>query len=244
MIRRFGPSLALVAVAAVALVLAAASPAQNGPALRFGFADDAAMQAFPASARIAEAAGFSYARVYISWADVARARPANPRDPNDPAYDWSEVDADLAPYAHTGLQLMGQLWHTPAWANGGQPQTVYPQNPQDLGDFAYAAALRYPQIRWWIPVNEANARLYADPATAAAYEPLLRAVYASVKQARPDDMVAGGSLIRNLGNPERDAWAFARKLAADGAPMDAFAVDPYPGWSDPISVRSADRLDI
>src|SRR5205085_1706104 len=90
-----------VLVAALALA-AAAAPARAGE-LRLGFADDVAMAAFPESAALARAAGFSYARVYIAWSDVAQRRPAAPRDPADPAYDWTKVDEDLVPYAGTGL---------------------------------------------------------------------------------------------------------------------------------------------
>src|SRR5690349_5152877 len=71
--------------------------------LQVGFADDASMIAYPDAARLAVAAGFSYARVYVSWAEVAPRRPAAPRDPADPAYDWSYVERTLAPYTGTGL---------------------------------------------------------------------------------------------------------------------------------------------
>src|SRR4051794_41911320 len=112
--RRFLPALLVLA----GLLCASPAAAQPG-VLRIGFADDAAMIAYPGSAQVAVQAGFSYARIYLSWADVARSRPADPRNPADPAYDWSEVDRTLAPYAGTGLEIMAQLWRTPAWAHGG-----------------------------------------------------------------------------------------------------------------------------
>jgi hypothetical protein len=223
---------------------AGASTASASGTLAFGFSDDAAMKAFPSAAPLAVSAGMSYARVFIGWSNVARARPANPRDPNDPAYNWADVDRKLAPYAGTGLEVIAQLWMTPSWANGGQAPNHYPADPADFEDFAYAAALRYPQIHVWLAVNEPNLPSSAQPTTVPAYEAMLRAAYAGIKAAAPGDEVVAGPLSHMLGNPATDTWAWASQLAADHVPMDAFAVNPYPGWSNPISVRSPNRFDI
>jgi hypothetical protein len=223
------------------LALVPTSPAAT---VSFGFSDDAAMVAFPGSAPLAVSAGMSYARVFIPWSEIATQRPADARDPNDPAYDWSDLDRKLAPYAGTGLDVMAQIWMTPAWANGGLPPTRYPFDPNDFGDFAYAAALRYPQIHWWMPVNEPNLPDSAQPTSLFSYEAMLRAAYTNVKLADPGAQVVAGPLAHVLGNPDTDAWNWATKLAADHVPMDAFAVNPYPGWTAPISERSATRFDI
>ncbi len=239
--------LVVVLLVLCALLSAGASTAAATAApgtLAFGFSDDAAMKAFPSAAPLAVSAGMSYARVFIGWSNVARARPANPRDPNDPAYNWSDVDRKLAPYAGTGLEVIAQLWMTPSWANGGQAPNHYPSNAADFGDFAYAAALRYPQIHLWLPVNEPNLPSSAQPTTVPAYEAMLRAAYAGIKAAAPDDQVVAGPLSHMLGDPATDTWAWASQLAADHVPMDAFAVNPYPGWTNPIAVRSPYRFDI
>src|SRR5262249_26319887 len=70
--------------------------------------------------------------------------------------------------------------------------------------------------------------------------------YAAVKAANPADQVVAGSTSRDLGDPgdPRDAWTWARTLAADGMPMDGYAVHPYPNWTQPISERGDRRLDI
>jgi hypothetical protein len=235
----------LLSIAAVLAVLVPAVPAAAAPGtLRIGFSDDSAMRAFPASAPVAVDAGLSFARVFIGWSDVATRRPLHPRDPNDPAYDWSSVDANLAPYAGTHLEIVAQLWLTPAWASGNPSPKDYPLAPADFGDFAYAAALRYPQIHTWMPVNEPNSPTSVERDTVAAYEPMLRAAYAGVKAAAPEDAVVAGPLARWLGNPETDAWLWATRLVQDGVPMDAFAVNPYPEWNLPMSERSASRIDI
>src|SRR3954451_18733291 len=86
----------------------------------------------------------------------------------------------------------------------------------------------------------------ATPATTAAYEPMLLAAYAAVKAANPAAQVVGGSTSRDLGDPgdPRDAWMWARTLAGDGMPMDAYSVHPYPNWTQPIGERGGRRLDI
>jgi hypothetical protein len=135
-------------------------PAAN---IRLGFADDAAMLAFPQSAQVAANAGFSYARMYIGWADTAPTQPANPRDPNDPAYNWARSDAQMATYQAAGLEVMGAFWRVPAWANGGQDAQYLPQTFKAFADFVYAASKRYPQIHWWLPWNEPNHPASAVP---------------------------------------------------------------------------------
>jgi hypothetical protein len=235
----------LLSTAAVLALLVTATPAVAQPGtLRVGFSDDSAMRAYPAAASVAVNAGLSYTRVFIGWSDVATRQPANPRDPNDPAYDWSSVDANLLPYAGTGLEIVAQVWLTPAWASGNLSPKDYPLVPADFGDFMYAAALRYPQIHSWMPVNEPNSPTSVERVTIAAYEPMLRAAYAGVKAAAPADAVIAGPLARWLGNPQTDAFVWATRLVQDGVPMDAFAVNPYPEWNLPIGQRSASRIDI
>jgi hypothetical protein len=235
----------LLSIAAGLAVLVPAAPAAATPGtLRVGFSDDSAMRAYPASASVAVDAGFSFARVFIGWSDIATRRPARPRDPNDPAYDWSAVDANLAPYAGSHLEIIGQLWLTPSWASGNLSPKDYPLAPADFEDFAYAAALRYPQIHTWMPVNEPNNPTSVERVTIAAYEPMLRAAYAGIKSAAPGAAVVAGPLARWLGNPTTDAWLWATRLVQDGVPMDAFAVNPYPEWNLPMQERSASRIDI
>ena len=82
------------------------------------------------------------------WA-VANSKPTDPTDPGDPAYDWSLYDR-LVKYASLdNIQVVFSILFTPAWANGGKARTVAPTNPNDLKDFAAAAAERY--SGYWTP---------------------------------------------------------------------------------------------
>jgi hypothetical protein len=234
----------LIAVLVAIVWLAAGAPGASAGIVGFGFGDDASVEAHPDSAGLAARSGMSYARVFLAWSSVAPVRPEEPRNPDDPAYDWGGLDRELAPYADAGLDVMAQLWLTPGWANGSQDPKHYALRAEDFGDFAYAAALRYPWIRWWLPVNEPNLPNSVQPTSVVVYERMLRAAYDGIKAADPAAQVVAGPLAHTLGKPDLDAWQWATQLVRDNAPMDAFAINPYPGWADPISTRSPDRFDI
>jgi Glycosyl hydrolase catalytic core len=119
------------------------------------------------------------------WAVSRGARPTDPSDPGDPAYDWSLYDR-LVRYAATyHIQVMFSILYTPAWANGGKGRNHAPTDPQDLYDFAYAAAQRYsgyfvppawqqqptlapptsplPIVTMWTAWNEPNNPVFLSP---------------------------------------------------------------------------------
>jgi hypothetical protein len=216
----------------------------NPQGLPFAISDDAAQRAFPSELFVAHAIGISGARAYVDWAQIAPVRPLHPRDPGDPAYNWSTLDADVARYTRAGLQVQLAFWHVPPWANGGAAQNVWPLNPQDLGDFAYAAARRYPQVHLFYDWNEPNVQQFALPNTVQAYEPMARAVYAGVHAADPLARVAAGNLARYR-DAGRDPAAWAAQLHADSVPMDFFGIHPYPLRRAPLSVRDpTHRIDL
>jgi hypothetical protein len=210
----------------------------------FAIADDAAQRVFPSELASAHAVGIGAARAYVGWADVATSRPANPRNPADPAYHWAQTDADMSRYASAGLAVWIALWRTPAWASGSSDPAVWPLHASDLGDFAFAVATRYPQVHVFMDWNEPNLKSYAKPNTIEAYEPMARAVYAGVKAAHPTAEVIAGNLGKYRDNG-RDPAAWAVTLRADGVPMDAFGIHPYPEVKKPLSARSPrNRIDL
>ena len=216
----------------------------NPQGIPFAISDDAAQRAFPSELLVARAIGLSSARAYVDWSAIATQRPAQPRDPADPAYDWKALDADMARYTGAGLTVQFAFWRVPAWANGGAAPNAWPLDPQDLGDFAYAVARRYPQVRLFYDWNEPNTRMFAVPNTVEAYEPMARAVYAGIKAANPAALVAAGNLARYR-DAGRDPAAWAAKLHADGVPMDLFGIHPYPMPAGPLSVRDPlNRIDL
>jgi hypothetical protein len=243
----------LVLLGATPVGAADSSPAPTAPPraaapapapLTFAIADDAAQRAFPSELTSAHDVGIGAARAYVSWAGIAASRPAKPRDPADPAYRWSQTDADVARYGAAGLAVWIAFWQTPAWASGSSDTAVWPADPADLEDFAFAVARRYPQVSVFMDWNEPNLKLYARPNTITAYEPMARAIYAGVKAAHPAAEVIAGNLGRYRDNG-RDPAAWAAALRADGVPMDAFGIHPYPDVSKPLAARSPRmRIDL
>jgi Bacterial Ig domain len=227
-----------------AVASSASAPVDAPAPLTFAIADDAAQRAFPSELTSAKAVGIGAARAYVGWADVATRRPLHPRNPSDPAYDWAQTDADVARYQAAGLAVWIAFWRTPAWASGSTDSAAWATDPSDLEDFAFAVATRYPQVKVFMDWNEPNMNLYATPNTIAAYEPMARAVYAGVKAADPTAEVIAGNLAAYRDNG-RDAAVWAAALRADGVPMDAFGIHPYPAFTKPLADRSPrTRIDL
>ena len=99
-------------------------------------------------------------------------------------------------------------------------------------------------MRLFYDWNEPNVRMFAEPNTVEAYEPMARAVYAGVHEADPAAQVVAGNLARYR-DAGRDPAAWAARLHADGVPMDFFGVHPYPLRRAPLAVRDpANRIDL
>lgn len=147
---------------------------------------------------------FQYA---VKWSEIAPTQPANPTDPNDPAYKWPpQVDEAIAAGKACGIQVALMLLGTPAWANGGGDFSVPPISDQAFADFARAAATRYPDIRYWMIWGEPNrneqwslshplTRVKANKRQAQAprrYAALLDAAYGALKSLNAANVVIGG----------------------------------------------------
>jgi hypothetical protein len=119
------------------------------------------------------------------WAVSRGAKPTDPTDPGDPAYDWSLYDRLMRYAATYHIKVVFSILFTPKWANGGAARTVAPTNPQELEDFASAAAQRYsglyvppawqqqptlesptdplPAVKLWTAWNEPNNPVFLTP---------------------------------------------------------------------------------
>jgi Glycosyl hydrolase catalytic core len=110
------------------------------------------------------------------WAVAPTTRPADPQNPDDPAYNWTLYDRLDRHAAAAGIQVVFSILFTPPWANGGQARNVAPTNAQDLYNFAYAATVRYsgfwtpagdtsplPAVTKWTAWNEPNNPVWLSP---------------------------------------------------------------------------------
>ncbi len=87
-------------------------------------------------------------RYDLYWRDIAPTRPADPRNPAAPEYDWSTIDRLVRDANAHGVEVLFTLWRTPGWARadrGRGPGNFYSYAPNlnDWGNFVRAAAVRY-----------------------------------------------------------------------------------------------------
>ena len=168
-------------------------------------------------------------RVNLLWGGttgVARSRPHNPTNPNDPAYDWSLYDRTVNYAAQSGVHVLFSIYGTPTWANGGKGLNVAPTRATDLRNFALAAARRYggtwpgddgrllPPVRDWLAWNEPNNPIFLSPQyrrtaagwkiqSATDYAGICNAVYGGVHASlfAGERVACGGTAPRGNNNP-------------------------------------------
>jgi hypothetical protein len=138
-------------------------------------------------------------QVQLNWAQTATSRPADPANPDDPAYRWPKlVDTAVADAARNGIQVAIMVRGTPGWANGGRDASWAPDDPADYAAFVTAAAERYPQVRRWMiwgePTREGNFQpMPANSRTGPRrYALLLDAAYGALKAVNRANIVIGG----------------------------------------------------
>jgi Glycosyl hydrolase catalytic core len=117
-------------------------------------------------------------RINLQWGGpnaVARRRPADATDPEDPAYDWRIYDRTVLYAQEFRLKVVFAIIGTPPWANRNRGLNVAPTNPLDLQRFAAAAATRYsgtyetedgvglPGVYRWLAWNEPNNPAFLRP---------------------------------------------------------------------------------
>ncbi len=174
--------LALAAAALVAVVLAAPPAASGSRFLQLGIFDDTQILhgATDRVYRELNGLGVQVVRVNLWWGGpagmgVARRKPLNPMNPNDPAYDWSVYDRAVQYAAQYGMKVVFSLLGTPPWANAGKGWNVAPTSALDFKRFATAAARRYrggfagadgrplASVQNWLVWNEPNNPVFLKP---------------------------------------------------------------------------------
>jgi hypothetical protein len=218
-------------VSAVAAI--AAAPASAAHDARFGVQDDAWLMHGPGTlqSRIAtlQRLGVNVVRLTLRWYDVAPSRPAAPRDPTDPAYQWEPYATTLGALHSAGITPLVTLWGAPSWANGGHPPAWLPSS--GFGDFAYAAASEFPWVHLWTVWNEPNSRATAVPVSPRLYtRRLLDPAWSQLHRAGANQ-VAGGVTSPRATFGGMSPLAFMQGMARAHATLDAYAHNPYPASS-------------
>jgi len=179
----------------------------------------------------------------INWSAIAPTRPADPRNPLDPAYRWpDELDDAIAQGRRFGIQTSLVLTEAPQWASGHLDPRWAPRNPDDFADFAYAASSRYPSVRHWMiwaePTRRANfmpliherrdrpltRRMKKGPRT---YARILDAAYAALKRRSHRNIVIGGNSF-TTGDVSSLNWIRNLRLPSGRPPrLDLYGHNPF-----------------
>lgn len=240
------------AAATAATLFAFAAPAGGGP-LTTAFVDPTGFAGPNKDLQYARshAAGARMVRLILTWSEVAKRRPANAADPDDPAYVWPPFDVELTSAVAHRLDPIVVIHGAPSWADGagpGNPGTVKP-DPVEFGVFARAAALRYsgqfvpnqdpyaeplPRVRYWQAWNEPNRDYFFMPqyeggrlVSPAHYRAMVNRFADSVRSINPTNMVVAGGLAP-LGKPGKPApLSFMRAFLSSTAKFDIWAHHPY-----------------
>lgn len=167
----------------------------------------------------AASTGADAIRVNLYWSVVAVSRPQDPRDPDDPAYDFSPIDRAVRNADRAGLDVLLTVLSAPPWAEGPDrpsfeeaPAGTWRPDPEQFGDFAHALATRYsgahpdpetggvlPRIDRFAAWNEPNISQYLTPQfedgrneSAATYVELLNAFGDAILAVNADAVISTG----------------------------------------------------
>lgn len=181
--------------------------------------------------------GATFVHTWVRWSEIAPAAEPetwDPRDPEDPSYNWTWLDTWVTNAVAGGLTPLLQLYYAPAWANRCVPDPKYAAtgapcdpDPAKMADFAYAAAKRYdgttpglPRVRYWQPQNEPNLSVFflpqfdsnGKPVSPGIYRKLLNRFYDAVKSVNPTNKVLSAGLAPNGNQSTVAPMEFARQL--------------------------------
>ena len=239
-------------------VVALAVPASATAADRMlvGFQDDPSfrwLDTRDANLSIASQTHASIVRTTVYWNKIAPTRPANAKDPFDPAYQFDDLDEFVRTASFDGMTVMLSVWGTPDWANGGKGQNYAPTRLSDFQNFMQAIAARYsglhpgyPFVGYFSIWNEPNLQQFlaptydshGKPESPLIYAGLARAGYAGVKAGNRRALVGIGETsprgrskpINQKGVQQTIAPGLFAQVLSTARPMvkfDAWAHHPY-----------------
>ena len=224
-----GPLRSLAPLAGVMLVaLLAASPAAAKRDIKLGFSDDVFADNLLFQADDSERAKWArrfgetnaeIVRLNVHWARVvSTSEPADPTDPDQPAYDWSELDRAVRAVVAEDQEPLFTVLTAPRFAEGknrpsdeeARPGTWKPDG-EKLRQFAVALATRYsgshpdpeggslPRVRYYEGWNEPNLHRYITPQRTKKgknlspdiYRELLNGFYEGIKSVSSSNVVVG-----------------------------------------------------
>ena len=174
--------------------------------------------------------GVDVFQIQLVWARMALARPANPRDPDDPAYKWpSDLDRAVRDARAAGIKMAIMVKQSPLWANAGKGTSWAPDDDKDYTDFLHAAARRYKGVRHWMIWGEPNQAGNWQPLSNEGsegprrYAQMLDAAYVALNREDRRNKVIGGMTF-SFGNVTPRTWLRYLRLPDGRRPRLDFSV--------------------
>jgi hypothetical protein len=257
---------ALVAATAVGALAVPATGVAGVAAVQDDVLTTAPLDSIPTRIDMVKQTKAKVTRVDILWSLVAPTQPANPIDPNDPAYDWSRLDAIFTGLIQAGITPIVSTYSTPTWAIAGRNTphtTAYNPNaprPAQFAQFMQAVATRYngffippgaagplPRIRHYEIWNEPNLKGFFSVngrSTVAAYANLVKAAYPKIKIGNRNAMVIAGvgGPRSTSGNGNVSARVWLNSLTSSKAvKFDAYSQHIYPSRAPKFRSKSYDK---
>ncbi|HVF76127.1 MAG TPA: cellulase family glycosylhydrolase [Acidimicrobiales bacterium] len=169
------------------------------------------------------AANVRWVRIDIGWAAWEEAGKGQ-------ISQWQAdlLDRVVAAAEARNINVLGTLWRTPAWANGGKGVSTPPTDLNEYGRFATYIANRYKgRIAAWEVWNEPNLTDFWANADPVKYAALARVAYPAFKAGDPNTKVVIGSVSQN-----DTEWLTRMYDAGVKGAYDILSTHPYQGPSD------------
>lgn len=191
----------------------AALPGLPAEAMTVGAQDDLLavepVDSLPARMDRLQQTKVTISRLDVLWADAAPTKPASPRNPDDPAYNWQRTDTVIDGLDKRGIATIVAFSRVPGWANGRQGPENAP-DPDAYAAFVHAFATRYAgeghaRVDLYEPWNEPNnpamlmpqwngAGTGAKPASPATYASLVARARTEIRGVNPTARIIGPTL--------------------------------------------------
>ncbi|MEA2211753.1 MAG: hypothetical protein QOF83_1701 [Solirubrobacteraceae bacterium] len=170
-------------------------------------------------------AGARWIRLDINWAQIQMHGPGT--------YLWTYIDAAVRRAEADGMQVLGTITYTPAWARPASTDATWGPDPQLYARFAAAAVAHYSRlgVQAYEIWNEPNSQAFWTPRPSpVAYTTLLRSAYSAIKRVDPGATVlTGGTAPAATDGIGYSPVSFLAGIYASGGQgsFDAVANHPY-----------------
>ncbi|SKX56112.1 beta-1,4-xylanase [Mycobacteroides abscessus subsp. abscessus] len=154
-------------------------------------------------------------------------------EPAEGVFNWAPLDRVVNALRSSGIDVLGIIDYTPAWASGHSDLVTYrPNTAAEYGDFAGTVASRYKgRIKAYEIWNEPNGTPYFRPGPDPEfYTSMLRAAHTAIKTEDSAALVIGGAVgLAPDTEVSMNARVFIDRMyrAGAGGHFDALSVHPY-----------------